>query len=442
MVNDMSNIPERNLDEKFELLFGSRVKNESVVVYHGEKYIGDFKRTSLKRSKFKSVVFAANYYRCALTDSNFSNVVFDEFNFELCNLQFCYFENCNLKNEKLFGDNLDNSVYHSVRFDNIIFECCGMSGIKFVDCSFAKCGICSATLESTIFINCSFEDCDFTSVNIEYCTMRDCIFKNILLPISQAPYIIGFSDFVSDSELKYSNDERALSYIEMVDLLPQLRQYYFGKEQYFPTINILMSERKYDESYAVIKEALGYYIKTKEYRLIKHICSLATYKCIYEQSKISELFNYIRDEFAKSDNSKGCQECLKDIKITLLEAKYDLSQASIYIDTDIDTDENELLNKLQSTIDDILANFDVHSKKIEIRHNSPYSVLVTFSQIAQNIPEILLQVNSALGFVSSIVTISEAVAKGIKNIVNKKSKNKKSKDIKDRIVSITIVIDN
>ncbi len=438
--------------EYFDRYLGERVKNSNYVFSNGlgiklksEKFDGcSLKRTFLKDSKIKK----SSFFQCAFTGSRFENTIFKKCKIKYVNFQFSTFMNCYfsvIKGKNLRGNNFDHCYFYKAVFSNVNFDGCSISCSHFIECVFDECIFNASTFECTLFQKCKFSNVNMAELNIEYSQFSHCILKNVVFPYTQLPYIIGFSDFQNNEDIRIATDNEILSFMDYQQGFEKLIDYYKYVKEQFPIANLYLFLGKADEAFSILKDELLQSLLKSDYRLIKHICRLATFNDTITPSKVKELFDLVKENLNKIESETQTLECLNnidEIRRLILEAKYDKKMLKVIIETNIpsnDLDEiQSVIRKIEETISKTLPNSDCYSKSIEIRHNSPYELLV---QLCNSLPEIEKLVSE---FINVLPTIAEGLTIVCSSLELKdriKKKRKQNPASTSHITKITIIIE-
>lgn len=364
----------------------------------------DFTRKSLKRINIKNAEFKrASFVSAAGTGSKFKETVFHKCDFSDANFQSCYFNKCNFQAETLIkGANFSHSVFIDCSFTNITIKQSTLYDCHFENCSFASCRIYSDTLENTLFYGCTISHVDLAHINLEYIQFKNIVMDDVKLPPYQAAYIIGAPQYIkstSDNVKIYTDkgDINAASYSELYE---DLALYYYSHGEYFPLANILMALNRNEDAFEYIKTGIEESCDYFDFRMIKHFCRLLCSNDNYTPGQLKNIYNLITN---LSFNSNWDLNTLHSymihigaIRELLLNnsASDSKQRVELLIKTDIEKDDlvsiNELYNKINLLIRDNCS--EQHVDCIELRHNSPYELYITF---IDTVPYIL-------GFLSSV----------------------------------------
>lgn len=436
----------------FERYLGERVKNSNYVFSNGsgiklksEDFDGcSLKRTCLTDSKIKK----SSFFQCAFTGSRFINTIFKKCKIKYVNFQFSTFIHCYFslfEKNNLRGNNFDHCYFYKVNFSKVKFSGCSMSCSHFIECTFQECIFYASTYECCLFEKCKFSNVNMAELNIEYSQFSQCILENVIFPYTQLPYVIGFSDFHNNENIQIDADGESLSFIDYQLGFKELIDYFKHVKEQFPIANIYLFLGKADEAFNILKDELLQSLLKSDYRLIKHICRLATFNDIIVPSRTKELFNIVKDNLNKIESETQTLECLNnidEIRRLTLGAKYNKRMLRVIIETTIPSNDlvaiQTIIRTIEETISRTLPDSDCYSKSIEIRHNSPYELFV---QLCNKLPELEKLVNE---FINVLPTIAEGLtvicsSLELKDRIKKKQKQNPANN--SNITKITIIIE-
>lgn len=440
--------------ESFEKYLGKRVKNSNYSFSNGlgikvksENFSGcSLKRTYLKNSKIKN----SSFFQCALTGSRFENTEFKKCKIKYVNFQFSTFIDCDflcLKKKRLQGNNYDHCYFYKVDFKKVDFNGCSISCSHFVECIFEDCVFFATTFECTLFENCKFVNVNMAELNIEFSQFIYCSLEKIIFPYTQLPYIIGFSDFQNSEDIQIATDDKILSFADYQAGFSELISYYKRVKEKFPIANIYLFCGELDEAFNSLKEELSDSLLKSDYRLVKHICRLATFNDKIATSKVKELFDLVKEHLDRIENEIQTLECLNnidEIRRLTLEAKYNKRSLKIIIETDIPSDDldaiQSIIRTIEETITETLVDTDCYSKSIEIRHNSPYELFVQLCQDLSEIEKVVNAIIEALPTMSAGLSIICSVL-NLKDRIKKRWKKVPVPVNNSNITRITIIIE-
>lgn len=438
--------------KRYERYLGKRVKNSNYLFSNGlgiELISENFNGCSLKRTHLKdSKVKKSSFFQCAFTGSRFESTIFRKCKIKYVNFQFSTFIDCNFthfKKENLQGNNYDHCYFYKVNFKKVNFKGCSISCSYFVECNFEDCVFFATTFECTLFEKCKFSNVNMTELNIEYSQFALCALEQVVFPYTQLPYIIGFSDFQNKENIQIATDDKILSFAEYQTGFLELIDYYDHIKEKFPIANIYLFSGKCDEAFNILKEELSESLLKSDYRLVKHICRLATFNDKIPPVKIKELFDIVKEHLDKVEGEIQTLECLNnidEIRRLTLEAKYNKKALKIIVETNIPSDDlnaiQSIIKTIEETISKTLLDSDCYSKSIEIRHNSPYELFV---QLCHNLPEIENVITAIIGELPTIAAGLTVICSSLELKDRIKKRRKEIPVNNSNITKITIIIE-
>lgn len=370
----------------------------------GVEIPNDFTGQRIKNGVYKRCLFNKNSFKYA----GASGTIFDECTLVDCdingsNMQFCDFSNSKIiytkenNNEKMIqATNLNQSSFYNSRFTHTYIENTSVSQSLFLNTHILCTTFQHSTLQDNLFCNAIISNSSFIGCNMEYSEFINVTIKDSILPFHQIPYIFGIFECLNafQNEVKISSsmqNAKILSVQEYISLLPLFRQYYESINDYFPLINIDISNGKYDIAMDNIKIGLENYIRTKEFRKLKAVCKLAAKCSEYSRHDLSDLYfkivEYYRRISLNPNEEYQYTLNINEIKNILLEDNTDKSMSLIAVKTDISYHDEELIGEMVYIIEDCLhyCNIDEDLYSIEIKHNSiPLSFWINVRSIDPN----------------------------------------------------------
>lgn len=383
-------------------------------VYNGQlfqQFLGvtsscNFRRKSLKRVNVKGTTFKkACFVASAGTGSKFRETYFQKCDFTGANFQNCYFDKCTFCSKTLMkGTNFSQSIFIDCVFKNITIKRSTLYDCHFENCTFESCKIYSNTLENSLFYMCLIKHVDLAHINLEYMQIKSTKMDDVKLPPYQIPYIIGAPQFIkttADNVLIYT-DKGELNASQYYALYEDLILYYYSHGEYFPLANILMALGRHQEALEYIKigiqEACDYF----DFRMLKHFCRLVCSDETYTPSQLKEIYNMITNlSFNENWDLNTLHSYMLHIgairELLLNNSEFKSTQRlEIQIKTNIAKDDLSSINELYNTINLIIRNncSKQHTDCIELRHNSPYELYITF---IDSLPYIISLLSSLYG---------------------------------------------
>lgn len=439
--------------------FNACNNNKIFEVAIGATYSGDYTRKSLKRSNLTRCNFInANFTRVAATGSKFLKSDFLNCIISGANFQYCDFSGSSIKTENkeiiLDGSNFSESIFSDSKLLDLSIVACSFSQVLFYNSIIKNCEIKSTTFENSTFINCKFENLELRNLNLEFTEFKNVKMKNVVLPFSQMPYTFGGLTYLFDTNdtvylSSKINQDKKITVNEYKKSLNHLEKYYLSINEFFPLTNIYLAQKKLDYAYQSIVNGLVYSVQTKDFRMLKFFCRLASISDCFSSTQLHELYNKIHEiipaEHLDVNELHNYEIHIGEIRTLLLNNKANKLTAQISLKTNIENqnsiDLGYLIKILNETIR--LSDNDLKWDLIEIRHNSPY--------------ELFLQVSSSdyTLIVSSIVFVYTVLMKSNKlyqefcntalkhlDVKKKVLENKNLKKLKDELKNRKIKIND
>ncbi len=408
----------------------------------GANYSGNYYRKSIKRSYLKECRFInANFDRAAATGSKFLNSMFINCKLSGANFQFCDFTGSSFlaenEDNKVEGSNFSESNFSNVNLTGLKIAACSFSRALFKDALINSCEIKSTTFESTIFIETKFQNMNLRNLNIDYADFINVKMENIVLPFSQLPYTFGGLTYLLQTNDKIwisskINEGEKITIEEYKSTFGNLEKYYISIDEFFPLANIYLAKGEYDYAYQAIVSGLLYSIQMKDFRMLKFFCRLAARSDRFSRLQLQKLYDRIH-EFTPLNKLNvsdlhNYEIHIGEIRSLLLNSEGIKLTAQINLKTNIESVQYDKLAFLVYCLNEVIKAVDPKLKwnYIEIRHNSPYELLLSISNSDVTI------LISAIVFTYTILMKSNKLYQEFCNSVLKRLevKKKKIEDIK------------
>jgi uncharacterized protein YjbI with pentapeptide repeats len=375
----------KNLEEN---LSDCDVQNGSLFqISNGADICNDYSRKSLKRINATNCRFNHSIFRAvAAVGARFSNVQFGRCDFSASNFQYCYFDNVHFNDGSFAtGANFSHSIFIDCNINQINLRECTFFDCQFQNCTFSMSSINSITLENSTFSYCTIDNIDLAHLNLEFTQIAETIMNQVVLPPYQLAYVIGAPSYLlstKDNIFIYT-DKGKLTVKEYNNLWDDLIRYYYSQNEFFPLSNILIGLSKFQEAlefiHRGIMEAFDYF----DFRMVKHFCKLAISCSAFSHSQLKFLYDLITGlSYSKELGTKELHSYLiniGEIRELLLNSSENKQRVEFVVKTNIEKDDlfsiNELYNRINHMINDCCSK--EHIDSIELRHNSPYELLIT-----------------------------------------------------------------
>lgn len=383
-------------------LFGSGSGQTSVIseIYEGH---------SFRRTNLCELTVSGHFIHCSFTGSKFIDVVFEGAELDSINMQFCEFYGVVIKGDgektkMVKAVSLDGSLFVKCRFEHFVFEDCGFANAEFIDCIFDNCDISMCALDSARFSSCSFKKCDFTMINIEYCEFDKCSYDDLLLPVSQAPFIYGFASQMKSVGIRYATDYEIIDTHEYESILDDLMVFFADRDEYFAVSNILSYKEQREEAFDCLKQGAADHAKMGDYRMVQHYCRLAS-NLSYGREEMLELFGYLLPQLTiacklssgsthQTYRVKSYLHHIEAIQKNCLEATGGASSTKLTLMTDVDSSDEETRIGLVRDVEDILDKEGHAFHTTSFQHNSDLII---------DIPTLLSELNSTIDYLQNCV---------------------------------------
>ena len=381
----------------------------------------DFKRKDLKRINVKNTTFnKCSFEAVAGTGSKFLNAEFSKCDFTGSNFQDCYFNACKFNDKSLIeAANFSNAIFIECVFENVIMKRSTFFNCHLENCKFDSCEIYSDTMESSVFYNCRISNTNLAHLNIEFIQTKNIYLDNVTLPPYQIAYIIG----APGALLNYSGkvdiytDDGNISCEKYCKLYEDLCIYYSEQKEYFPLANLLIALNKYSTAYEYIKLGIEKSCDYFDFRMVKHFCRLACFSEAFSPKQLKDLYTLIT-QLSYTNNwdltiLHSYMLHIGAIREILLNSSHNDKQCvEVLIRTNIDKDDLNLINELYNQINVIIREecSAQHIDFIELRHNSPYELLVTCIDSLPSIFAFLSMLYGVLSIGNKFVNIYKNVA--------------------------------
>ncbi len=372
----------------------------------------------LKYNAFSGSTFLnANFCNCHLTGNGFIGSVFKNVKFD------------SYKRVTYTSNNWSQSYFYNCVFHNASIRSCTISQSLFLESKILNTRFSAITFENTVFRNCLLKNVDMHNINVDFMEFNNCELNNIKFDFFRLPFVFGGLEALNRSVILIDQNDNKVYLDEYIRVLPALAEYYESLNEYFAACNIYSYLGQKENALRNLQNGITISLEESNYRSIKYLC------------KLGILGNIIHDEYARkilenletvifgsgmNENDSNFainQELMHygEIRSMLLNRNLNKNKVEVSIKTKIQSDQQEDINLLLNTIDDVLTSLNMgHDKNfVEIRHNSPFEILVTY--ICQNLSTILGITSSIISIVASFISI-KAICKKHKNATNEDKK--------------------
>lgn len=376
----------------------------------GKSYTTPLNKLRMQNSDFRECQFLASIIRTNASGSRLEKCKFKTTNLENSNLQFsslhdCIFDGCHIN-----GSNFSNCFMDKIIFDNNCFMGSNFFRTQFKNCKIRGGEILSASLEFAEFQNTYFENLRLANLSMEYSEFNHVHMNHVILPFAQLPFIFGGLDYVmstrDDITISANIGEiHSISVDEYIGSFEDWKIFFFNRELYFPLANILLAQGEKDEALEVILSGILMTINHSDFRMLKYLCKLAASHQSVTKTECKMLYSRIKELIALTVQNPAQQYSyeihMNDIKNILVENPKSESRLYLSIQTDILNSNQHILYRLVSFMEELLDYpfFELTSKTVSIRHDSPYEIIVI-----------------AIGAIIILNKIGETVSNTFKNV--------------------------
>lgn len=376
----LKNLKEKLPDQDEQNITVFQVTNDADISY-------DYTRKSFKRVHATNCRFdESKFIAAAGIGARFANVHFTNCDFSGSNFQYCYFSNTNFTCDTLIkGANFSHSIFTNCHFSEIHINESTFFDCQFQDCTFLTSNIRSVTFENSVFYNCTIIDTDLSHLNLEYTHFSDVSMEGVTLSPYQVAYIIGMPTYLRATKDKVYiyTDKGKITALQYNNLIDDLVKYYYSQNDFFPLANIMISLTEYDKAMDYIQRGMRESFDYLDFRMVKHYCRLAISCSFFSHTQLRCLYELITDlSYKKELNVNALHSYLiniGEIRELLLNRAQNMERVEFVIKTNIDKDDLAGINDFYNKISDILKQCcsEGHIDSIELRHNSPYELLIT-----------------------------------------------------------------
>lgn len=353
----------------------------------GKRYTEPLNKLRIQNSHFQDCYFPEPIIRTNASGSRFVKCRFEKIDLENSNLQFsslqeCIFDSCNIN-----GSNFGNCFLDAVVFDDNTFIGSNFLRTQFINCRILGGEMLSSSLEFATFENTYFEDLRLANLSMEYSEFNHIQMKNVILPFAQLPFIFGGLDYIMSTKDRITISANMgkvhdISVDEYINTFEDWKIFLYDRELYFPLANILLAQGNKEQALETILSGIVMMINHSDYRMLKYLCKLVASHQSVSKSECKMLYSRIGELISltiKNPSEQYSYEIhMNDIKNILVDNPKSESRLYLSIQTNILGDNQQLLYRLVSSIENILdcSIFELTTKTISIRHDSPYEIII------------------------------------------------------------------
>lgn len=347
-----------------------------------------FSGANLKATGFAGSLFIeTSFFSCEYNDTNFQSAEFRK----------CLFENALFEYTRYNKSFFTDTVFHNCTFISV-----SMCDCKFINCTFSNCKWMPVSIENTLFKDTCIKDTIFKSMNFEFATFENIHTENLKLPFPTIPYIynglVYLQETTDNIRVTSAAHANGISKDEYLSYIPELKKYYIYTQNYFPLCNIFASNKQYEQALICITKGLELSVIIRRFRMLVNLCKMLKYITIVtahtRQEVYLKLMNIITNANLSELEQDNLSLYLPNISNILLdEGNTSKINILIYMDTLIENNDAEKIGEIYSIIDDLLTNNCAYS--VQIRHNSPISVIIQIFSDPKMCESIVSAINMA-----------------------------------------------
>lgn len=393
-------------------LIGDQFKRQLIT---GNEYID----CKLKYNAFSGSTFInVSFQDCHLTGNGFIGSVFKNVSFD------------SLKRITYTSNNWSQSYFYNCKFHNALIRSCTISQSLFLESEISNTKFSAITFENTVFRNCLLKNVDMHDINVDFMEFDNCELNNVKFAFFRLPYIFGGLNALNKNVILIDQNDKKVYIDEYIKVLPELANYYEDLNEYFAACNIYNYLGLKDKALKNLQRGILKALEKSDYRSIKYLCKLGILCNIIQDDYANSILDSVENVVygsrinLKESNFAINEELMHygEIRSMLINRTLNKNKVEVSIKTKIQSDQQEDINLLLNTIDDVLTSMNMGQDKnfIEIRHNSPFEIFVTY--ICQSLPTILGITSSIISIVASFLAI-KSICKKHKNATAEEKKN-------------------
>lgn len=358
--------------------------NNRIKAYN-KKYNSTFDGSSIIKSEFDNCIFK---------EVSFNGTAGESSKFVNCSFFDCYFNNARLDNSNFSGAKfllhknatiIQSSDFSNCDFSNVLFENVSIVGCNFIESWFENtiinnCNYSYCNFENSMFDSISIVDSDLSRVSLDYVEFYNCKLINstfqmfsILRSFNGLKYIDKYQDEVY---LKFPESKESISGRKFLNILNDIRAYFFYKKDFFALANIEIYLGKNEDAFNSILLGLENSLIIRDFKEIKYLCKLASSNMFFTKAQLNRLYSLLTDnnviEKLSISEYRNYLSEINNIKRILIDNPYTLPQMKITIETDIDYLDTDNVGKM---IEYINVAYNISSQDsptyLTISHNSP-----------------------------------------------------------------------
>lgn len=384
---------------------------EPYKAHNSVRIFENFEGQNLRQSYFENCIFEdANLNKSGLAGSIFLDCIFNPCFLKDTNLQSCDFRNCSFNNVKLEYTRMNKSLFYNTVFKDCIFSSASMNDSIFEKCEFINCQW-TVSIENAVFKDTLLSNVRFKSMNFEFATFDNIKAENVKFPFPTIPFIYNGLTYIftTDDNIRITSAQKkeGLTKKEYLEYIEDLKSFYAATQNYFPLVNIYVSQGNYSEAFSALVHGVKLSIHIRAFRMLKYYCKQIKYIDRVSPHQRQELYYFILNEISQCKlqdyEKRALNLYLPEVKELLyVEAQQDRLQ--VLLETNIKETDFDKIAVLMCALDKFLKTKCTYS--IEFRHSSPFQGLLDILANPDNIGIIIsglsLILNITFGTINAI----------------------------------------
>lgn len=387
------------------------IDNKISDVFYGTNESGlDFSRKDMNRFKAYNSTFndckfngaacdASVFQNISFVSCDFSGATFQDVRFTNCRFIDCYAKAVNFSRSRFIESEIENTTIIMSTLHQCYLERCSIAGGDYH----------TATLDGSKIIDSKIQNVDLSRLNLEFVLISNIAIEgNVILPPYQVAYILNGVKYAMENTNKYvlRTDNGVISGELFIDQLDLLLDFYKRRDEYFPTANILLAKGQADNALELIEKGIRSSIDVKDFRMLKNYCWM-----LKEASSVSidikhdiykTISSYINSITMTQSEYYSYTLYMGEIRELLMNSLPGQPRLEIVICTDFMQNDLDKVYELFNFITDVMSETksNNHVDFIEIRHNSPYEIILS---CIDGVPELMYAVATIYLIVSKVI---------------------------------------
>ena len=170
---------------------------------------------------------------------------------------------------------MNKSSFYDTVFKDCVFNSVSMNDAIFEKCQFINC-TWTLSIENTIFKDTLLDTVIFKEMNFEFATFENIKSNNVKFPFPTIPFIYNGLTYISttsdDIRITSAQKKDGLTANEYLNYIKDLKDFYTATQNYFPLVNILISQKEYKKAFNALVLGLKLSIQIRAFRMLKYYC--------------------------------------------------------------------------------------------------------------------------------------------------------------------------